>query len=501
MKKNLKKVMAYMLFTSVCFGQVVPGIDVKAEETESEETAYIVTVKNDRAYEQLSEEYQSQIDDTVSPELSEEGIMVLSMDEGEVQQLAEDVRVETIEEDIVVKACGENEADSREMEWNLDALNLAEAEPADYIENRPKIKVAVIDSGIDYSEDIDVCERKNFIPGQDEVSVLYEDSTGHGTCIAGILAAKENDLGITGVNSNIELYSARVLDSSNTSRVSRIIEAINWAIEKEVNILSLSFGTTTDSEALHNAIKKAYENNILIVAAAGNGEQVEYPAAYPETVAVGSIGTDGVVSENSAAGEELELVAPGEQILSTGAFDGVMTCGGTSMAVPHVAGVASLLWEKDTTADAEFIRMVLGASAKAYDDKQNYGYGLVDYGCAAAMYDECKEIYENRVYDTYSIETLQQEDVLEENETALEAGAYEDVAYVEGLWTKKQHQIMADQKSFSAENMSVIKIGAVANDNYIQGMTAHPQWHGYFKTSADQQVNYVACYMYLTKIA
>lgn len=70
MKKNLKKVMAYMLLTSVCFGQVVPGIDVKAEEKESGETSYIVTVKSDRAYEQLSEEYQLQIDDTVSPELS-----------------------------------------------------------------------------------------------------------------------------------------------------------------------------------------------------------------------------------------------------------------------------------------------------------------------------------------------------------------------------------------------------------------------------------------------
>ena len=68
-------------------------------------------------------------------------------------------------------------------------------------------------------------------------------------------------------------------------------DAINWAIEKKVNILSLSFGTKTDSEVLHNAIKRAQENNILIVAA-GNDSQIEYPAAYPEVIAVGSIGTD-----------------------------------------------------------------------------------------------------------------------------------------------------------------------------------------------------------------
>ena len=165
--------------------------------------------------------------------------------------------MKTVEEDVVVYGCGEMTQQEDMIEWNLDAINVTKDIP---VHSGEKVKVAILDSGIDYSEDIDVKERINFIPGQDNISILYEDSTGHGTCIAGIMAAKNNDIGITGVNSNIELYSARVLDNDNSSKVSRIIDAINWAIEKKVNILSLSFGTTTNSEVLHNAIKKAHSS-------------------------------------------------------------------------------------------------------------------------------------------------------------------------------------------------------------------------------------------------
>lgn len=84
------------------------------------------------------------------------------------------------------------------------------------------------------------------------------------------------------------------------------------------------------------------------------------------------------------------------------------------MAVPHVVGVASLLWEKDVTVDAEFIRMVMNAGAKTYEDKESYGYGLVDYEYASSIYDECKVIYENSRCTTNNIEELQQDGVIEE---------------------------------------------------------------------------------------
>ncbi len=408
--------------------------------------------------------------------------------------------MKTVEEDVVVYGCGEMAQQEDMIEWNLDAINVTKDIP---VHSGEKVKVAILDSGIDYSEDIDVKERINFIPGQDNISILYEDSTGHGTCIAGIMAAKNNDIGITGVNSNIELYSARVLDNDNSSKVSRIIDAINWAIEKKVNILSLSFGTTTNSEVLHNAIKKAQENNILIIAA-GNGTQIEYPTAYPEVVAVGSIGTDGIISENSAHGEELELVAPGEQILSTGAFDGVMTCDGTSMAVPHVVGVASLLWEKDIAADAELIRMVLNEGAKTYDNKEIYGYGLVDYEYANNIYDICKTMYESQRNASNNLEELQQNGILQENKGIINPKTYKDVDYVKGCWKLDQHQELAGSTkvNLSSEQLSIIKDGAIANDTYIKKMTIHPQWHGFWKDpNKKEKVNYIATYLYISKVA
>lgn len=484
---------------AVLFG-IFSRDNIQATEIEEENT-YIIMARSDWDYKTLINEYKDNINDNSNMLIEEEKMLVISADEAMVQELETDQRVNYIEEDIFVQGCANEDIneENNNLEWNLDAINLPSKETE---QNSEKIKVAIIDSGIDYSNDIDVKERKNFIPDQDNISVLYEDSTGHGTCIAGIMAAKNNEIGITGINSNIELYSARVLDHENKAPVSRIIEAINWAIDKRVNILNLSFGTIVDSTALHNAIKKAYDNNILIIAAAGNTTQVEYPAAYEEAVAVGSIGTDGNVSEHSAIGNGMELVAPGEQILSTGAFDGVMTCGGTSMAVPHVVGVASLLWEKDTTVDAEFIRMVLDSGAKAYDDKSSYGYGLVDYKYAEGIYNDCKKAYDDMAYAEKTVEDLKEEGILEENESEIDAKEYKDVDYVEGLWTTVQHQTLAGQNSLSAVDMSILKLGAVANDSYIQGMTHNPQWHGYWKNPyTSQTTNYVACYLYISRIA
>ncbi len=505
----MKNIFYRMIY--ICFGSIFLSFsfcfvyceNVQAEE--KDETSYIVTVKDEVALKELKKEYTTSIEQLLCDDIEEDKLFVISATEEEAMHLQEDNRVEAVEEDIVVYGCGENTVTTSSIEWNLDIINVKNSES---VQNGEKIKVAMLDSGVDDCEDIDVRERVNFIPGQDEVFALYEDSTGHGTCIAGILAGKDNEIGITGINPNMELYSARVLDYHNSSKVSRIIDAINWAIEKKVNILSLSFGTKTDSEVLHNAIKRAQENNILIVAAAGNDSQIEYPAAYPEVIAVGSIGTDGTVSENSAIGEELELVAPGEQILSTGAFDGVMTCSGTSMAVPHVVGVASLLWEKDSTADAELIRMVLDAGAKTYDNKEVYGYGLVDYEYASNIYDQCKMLYHSKANSSNYVEELQEDGTLEENTSTLCVETYEDVDYVEGCWRTDKHQELVEEGQdeitgrLLSKELAIVKLGAVANDNYVRGMTMQPQWHGYWKNVGTlEKSNYVANYLYISNIA
>ena len=131
-----------------------------------------------------------------------------------------------------------SEPDVTNINWNYHMIH---AIPAVVKRKQAeKVKVAIIDSGVNYSDDINVHERKNFIPGEEELPVLYEDFSGHGTSVAGIIAAKDNQEGITGINSNVELYSARVLDSKNIAPINRVVQAIDWAVEKKVNIINLS---------------------------------------------------------------------------------------------------------------------------------------------------------------------------------------------------------------------------------------------------------------------
>ena len=390
-----------------------------------------------------------------------------------------------------------------EYEWNIQAVQ------ADGVSetSTQKVKVAILDSGIDYTGDIDVKMRKNFIPGQDTVYAIYEDSVGHGTNVAGIIAAKDNDIGITGLNPNVELYSARILDDNLQAPISRVVDAIYWAIDNKVNIINISFGTMTDSEALHQAIKDAYDQGILIIAAAGNHGEVEYPAAYEEVIAVGSVDTNGDRSDGSAIGEELELVAPGEQILSTGSFGGVSVGDGTSLAAPHVTGIASILWQKDLSCSSDFIRTLLATSANQYGEREEYGYGLVDLKYALKQYKKLKKIYDKN--QPIVLKEEETEETMQVNES--EIVVFQDVDYVKGSWKTEKHGELADESSaesgnaMSEEAIRIVKKGAMANDRYLTPWTSLPQWHGFTSKKIDgttyYYTNYMEAYLYITEAA
>ena len=205
---------------------------------------------------------------------------------------------------------------------------------------------------------------------------MYEDVSGHGTSVASVIAAKQNDIGITGINPNAELYSVKILDDQKKASLSGIIEGIYWCIDHDIDIINMSFGTSVKSEILEQVIKEADKAGILMIAAAGNkGERagestVEYPAAFAEVIAVGASTPQGEVSDMSSVGKEVELMAPGESVPATGYFDEVIKTDGTSMAAPHVAGVASILWAKDRSKSSAYIRALLNASAKAIGDEK-----------------------------------------------------------------------------------------------------------------------------------
>lgn len=383
--------------------------------------------------------------------------------------------------------------------------------------SKKKVKVAIIDSGINFTSDIDVCQRKNFIPRdyvvekemENGLPALYEDLSGHGTAVAGIIAAKENGVGITGINPNVEIYSARVLTSKGTAPIKRVVKAMEWAIQKEVNIINISFTTKRNSKELEKVIKKAYNKGILLVAAAGNKGELEYPAAYDEVISVGSVASDGNISRFSPLG--CEIVAPGEKITSTDVFNTVSVSSGTSLAAPHIVGIASRLWEKDLSCSSDFIRCVLDISANLYGSRKRYGYGLVDYKYAEKIYRLVKPIAKNNfIFEHFMKFAIDIKGW--KNTESIPVYNTEDI--VEGAWMDQVHHGFTTGGFFEAESTRVLfLVGCTISDrsNVTQwnGMYAHPLFHGYPFWKEDQRTkdedgdpkNYLAGYIYLTNIA
>ncbi len=444
--------------------------------------------------EKLQDTYKETEQSDYSQYAEEANVISLELTGEQAKKIQNQSDVVHIEKDIELKAC-EERIENREIiekqyknsktTWNKKMIKANNADTF----TTEKVKVAILDSGIDYGNDVEYVEQINLIPGEEELTPLFTDSTGHGAGVAGIIAAQDNGEGITGINPNVEIYSAKILDDDNSAPVSRVVEGIYWAMEKDVNIINLSFSTPQESQILEKAIKDAYNQGILIIAAAGNDKTVEYPAAYPEVMAVGSVDSEGIVSDNSGKGDELEIVAPGEKVTATSLLGGTTNASGTSLAAPHVVGVASLLWEKDLSVSHKFIRDLLNYSANGYGDEKAYGNGLVDYEYACEIYDEFKKDYDEKEGE------LQEDAVVEENTS--ERVVFEDNTAVEGKWTG--HKKMAAQYT----NVKKFQEGAKFPDIDIEDSNEdlfgldniNHAWHG------GRYSNYVADYVYICKVA
>ena len=497
-KKFLNRSLAVLLGTAMVmnFGSVGVSSAESVEESKNIEKVdtYIVQTVDESKRDVLDEKYESadSISNLSEDSMQEANFTTLELSGREAEQLERDKKVVLVEPDIEVKGSDCDSSDksvvvsgSEDEEWNYQAIHVDDVKKEK--SDKDKVKVALIDSGVDMFNDIEVKDYINLIPGEEDVMPLFWDISGHGTSIAGIIAAKDNDTGITGIAPEVELYSARVLDENKSAPVSRIIEAIYWAIEKDVDIISLSFGTGTKSEALENAIKDAYNHGILIIAAAGNHGEVEYPAAMKEVMAVGGTDTDGSVCDYSGKGEEVEIVAPAEKIKATGGFDGTVVVNGTSMAVPHVVGVAAKLWEKDRTKSADFIRQLMNASANSNcGDEKECGNGLIDYEQAVKIYDDFSRMYVDKKADVE----------IESNEKEIEKN--DDVPYVNGSWSLVDHQNCVKNGSLSTDEISVMKKGIIYPDTAsdFAKLGTHPYWHGGYKCT-----NYISSYIYATNMA
>ncbi|MFY4774464.1 S8 family peptidase [Metabacillus sp. RGM 3146] len=222
--------------------------------------------------------------------------------------------------------------------------------------------VAILDTGCDVNHP-DLKDRiiggKSFVDGDAE----YTDSHFHGTHVAGTIAASMNNQGVTGAAPNVKLLILKVLGKDGSGSYESITNAIKYAAEWEgpggekVRVISMSLGGPEDVPEMHEAIKQAVKADIMVVCAAGNegdsrDDTVErsYPGYYKEVVQVGAVDENKEIAKFSNTNDEIDLVAPGVQILSTYPGGKYAKLSGTSMATPHASGATALLIQKEEKA-------------------------------------------------------------------------------------------------------------------------------------------------------
>ena len=440
-----------------------------ADETDKKNNAtdYIVVTNNEKALEEANE--ISNDCEELMKISNKDTISKMAIDTSELSQLNSMDGVVSVEKDIVLSGSTNDDTNSDEVDvldclfkevntnelnqWNLQSLGVDDEKSVSPSE---KVKVELLDSGVSWSDDINVKYRENLIEDDIGINPLYEDYSQHGTGMAGVICAKDNGKGIIGVNPNVDLYSVRALDDNIQAPLSRIIQGIYWGIDNDMDIINMSFGTNTNSSVLRTAIKAAHDKGIVLVAASGNDKEkgVQYPAAYPEVISVGSQSASGEISEFTSIDENLDVIAPGENIESTGIFGTINGSDGTSIATAQVTGIASLILEKDKSKSPDFVKDLILKSSKKISDN-GIVTGAVDGKYALSIYDDFAKNYsENKNTPEYT------------NPNDIEE--YNTDGYVKGLWLGKDHLGMAQEASgklnISTNSLNLIIKGALIAD-------------------------------------
>lgn len=262
------------------------------------------------------------------------------------------------------------------------------------------VPVAIIDSGIDYSHpDLGGCLGAGckVAGGYDFVNndADPKDDNGHGTHVAGTVAARDNETGVVGVAPEAKLYGLKVLNASGSGSFSDVIKAVEWVVDNGIKVTNNSYGSSGDPGTLvRAAFDNSYSAGVLHIAAAGNSgncagknDSVGYPAKYASVVAVAATNQSDTRACFSSTGPAVEISAPGVGINSTRSGGGYVVYSGTSMASPHVAGVAALLINTVESPSNSEIRSLLASTAQdlgATGRDPLYGYGLVNAAAAVA---------------------------------------------------------------------------------------------------------------------
>jgi subtilisin family serine protease len=371
-KKIITLLLSVLLFaTSLALPQVIISFDEVGEKSNYLIPTNINMEAVSLETEDLRETY---CEDILKEDL---GFQTVSLTEKQAERLGLSNKVE---EDFIVRAETTQNNDTYKAEnytWNIPFVKGAKTDTETL--GSGKIKVGILDSGVSLNDELKDVQRIDLVPNTiyDPIGI-YNDVTGHGTSVAGIITAEENKNGIIGIAPDVSVYSIRVLDHNNEAPISRIIAGIEWAIENDINVLNMSFGTPNYSSQFYDVIRRAYEKGIVLVASAGNTggktERVTYPAKFSEVISVGACNQSGVKSDFSPDSSDVDILAPGEYIECIGLMNGYCVENGTSLATPHVTAAAALILSADSTKNPEFVKQLLISTANVKGD----GCGILD---------------------------------------------------------------------------------------------------------------------------
>ncbi len=277
-------------------------------------------------------------------------------------------------------------------QWHLHTINVEEA----WVETKGRgVTVAIIDTGVSKVPDL---EQTEFVKGYDFVNDKEnaDDDNGHGTHVAGTVAqSTNNNYGVAGVAYEAKIMPLKVLASSGGGTITDIAESIRFAADNQADVINMSLGGGGESQIMKDAIEYAHSKGVVIVAAAGNenNDAASYPARYARVISVAATDAQNEKAEFSNYGAGVDIAAPGgghgskiwqETIDPETNTPVILGFQGTSMAAPHVAGVAALIKAVGVKEPDEVLAVLQQSVRKIDTDPQNY-YGAGHLDAAAAV--------------------------------------------------------------------------------------------------------------------
>lgn len=299
-----------------------------------------------------------------------------------------------------------NDALFGEYQWNLPIIETLKGWTIE--KGSADVPIAVVDTGVDLGHP-DLAARLG-----KGINIIREgsdpqDDVGHGTHVAGIISAMVNNQeGVAGMTWNNPVMPVKVLDASGSGSTYDVAMGIIWAADNGAKVINLSLGNYADAQFLHDAIRYAYDKDVVLVAASGNDntEQPGYPAAYPEVLAVAATDANRNKASFSNYGDYIDVAAPGVGIASTYPDNQYAALSGTSMASPHVAALAALIRSVNPALTNKEVMDILRQSAEDIGPPGKdiyFGYGQIDVRRALQMADP------NRISISYWPNWLKQE--------------------------------------------------------------------------------------------